>query len=192
MTAAGDPTYTFKPSLMGAPCHFALRQDGLQWERGRYSGLVRYDRIRKVRMSFRPVTMQTQRYITEIWSSDNPKLQISSASWRSLIEQERLNSSYIAFVTELHRRLATAGSAAEFSNGMPVVTYWIGVAVFAASLFAIGALTVRAMLLSEWTAAALVGALFLVFAVQLGIYFHRNLPGRYRPDAIPASVLPRA
>ena len=189
---ADDPTYTYKPSLMGAPCHFALRQEGLQWERGRYAGLVRYDRIRKIRMSFRPVTMQSQRYITDIWSSDNPKLQISSASWRSLIEQERLDAAYTAFVTELHRRLAMAGTTAEFTSGMPVATYWIGVVVFAASIFAIGALTVRAMQLDDWKAAALVGALFLVFAIQLGNYFRRNLPGRYRPEAIPAGVLPRS
>jgi len=189
---ADDPTYTYKPSLMGAPCHFALRQEGLQWERGRYAGLVRYDRIRKIRMSFRPVTMQSQRYITDIWSSDNPKLQISSASWRSLIEQERLDAAYTAFVTELHRRLAMAGTTAEFTSGMPVATYWIGVVVFAASIFAIGALTVRAMQLDDWKAAALVGALFLVFAIQLGNYFRRNLPGRYRPDSIPAGVLPRS
>ena len=47
MTSVDDPTYTYKPSLMGAPCQFALRQEGLQWERGRYAGLVRYDRASK-------------------------------------------------------------------------------------------------------------------------------------------------
>ena len=187
-----DPAYSFKPSLMGAPCHFALRQEGVQWERGRYAGLVRYDHIRSVRMSFRPVTMQSQRYITEIWSSDNPKLMISSASWRSLIEQERLDSAYTAFVTELHRRIAAAGATVAFTSGMPVVTYFIGVVVFAAAILAMGALTVRAMQLDDWKVAALVGVLFLVFAIQIGNYFRRNLPVRYRPDAIPANVLPRA
>ena len=186
-----DPVYSFKPSLMGAPCHFALRQEGVQWERGRYAGLVRYDHIRSVRMSFRPVTMQSQRYITEIWSSDNPKLLISSASWRSLIEQERLDSAYTAFVTELHRRIAAAGATVAFTSGMPVVTYFIGVVVFAAAILAMGALTVRAMQLDDWKVAALVGVLFLVFAIQIGNYFRRNLPVRYRPDAIPANVLPR-
>jgi hypothetical protein len=33
---------------------------------------------------------------------------------------------------------------------------------------------------------------FLVFGYQLGTYFYRNRPGRYRPDAIPPDVLPKA
>ena len=54
--------------------------------------------------------MQTHRFITEIWSADNPKIQIVSVSWRSIMEQERLDNAYSAFVTELHRRLAAAGA----------------------------------------------------------------------------------
>ena len=80
-----DPTYSFKASLMGAPTNFALRQEGLQWERGPYSGFVRYDQIRSIRLSFRPSTMQMQRYIAEIWSSNAPKLDRKST---------RLNSSH--------------------------------------------------------------------------------------------------
>jgi hypothetical protein len=30
-----------------------------------------------------------------------------------------------------------------------------------------------------------------VFAYQLGTYFYRNRPSRYRPDAIPPEVLPK-
>ena len=43
----------------------------------------------------------------------------------------------------------------------------------------------------QWAPTAVVGIFFLVFAYQLGTYFYRNRPGRYRPDAIPPSVLPK-
>ena len=118
--ATGDPTYAFKPSLIGAMCQFTLKPDALEWQIGRRSGRVRYDRVRAVRLSYRPVTMQSQRFITEIWSADNPKIQIVSVSWRSIMEQERLDKAYSAFVTELHRRLAAAGAAAKFSTGLPL------------------------------------------------------------------------
>jgi hypothetical protein len=36
-----------------------------------------------------------------------------------------------------------------------------------------------------------VAIFFLVFAYQLGIYFYRNRPGRYRPGAVPTDVLPK-
>ncbi len=34
-------------------------------------------------------------------------------------------------------------------------------------------------------------AIFAVFALQIGNYFRRNRPQRYRPDAIPREVLPK-
>ncbi len=190
--AAVDPTYAFKPSLMGAICQFALRPDAIDWQIGRYSGSTRYDSVSAVRLSYRPVTMQSHRFVTEIWSAGTPKLQIVSVSWRSMIEQQRLDRDYSAFVTELHRRLAAAGGVACFSTGLPVVTYWIGVVVFGAVMLATAALVVRAGILEQWGASALVGLFFLIFAYQVGSYFYRNRPRRYRPDAIPDGVLPRS
>ena len=190
--ATGDPTYAFKPSLIGAMCQFTLKPDALEWQIGRRSGRVRYDRVRAIRLSYRPVTTQSQRFITEIWSADNPKIQIVSVSWRSIMEQERLDKAYSDFVTELHRRIAGAGAAAKFSTGLPVVTYWIGVIVFTAVILATGALVLRAMSFEQWGATAVVAVFFLVFAYQLGTYFYRNRPGRYRPGAVPRDVLPKA
>ena len=89
----GEPTYAFKPNLVGSPWLLMLKPAGLAWDVGRRSGLVRYDRIRRVRLSFRPVTLQTHRFVAEIWSHDSPKIQFASASWRSLVEQERLDAS---------------------------------------------------------------------------------------------------
>jgi hypothetical protein len=142
-------------------------------------------------MSFRPVTMQSHRFVTEIWSTDGPKIQIASASWRSPLEQQRLDAPYRAFVTELHRRLAAAGSPAKFLSGMPAAIYWIGATVFAALMLAMSVLLVHAIRLNEWTGVAIVSLFLAVFAIQVGSYFRRNRPGRYRPDAIPAAVLPR-
>jgi hypothetical protein len=187
----GGPRYAYKPSLVGAPCEFVLMPEALHFRIGRRSGLVRYDRVRSVRMSFRPVTLQSHRFITEIRSPDNPRIQISSASWRSMMEQERLDAAYSAFIADLHRRLAAASSTAHFSAGTPVTIYWIGFAVFAGVMLATAVMVVRALQNGQWTAAALVGAFFLTFAFQLGNYFRRNRPCRYRPEALPEAVLPR-
>jgi hypothetical protein len=189
--AAADPTYAFKPSLIGGACQFTLKPDGLEWKTGRRSGRVRYDRVRAVRLSYRPVTMQSHRFITEIWSADNPTIQIVSVSWRSIMEQERLDKAYSAFVTELHRRVSAAGAPAKLTTGLPAMTYWIGVVIFSGVILATGTLFLRAIGTVPWAATAVVGIFFLVFAYQLGTYFYRNRPGRYRPDAIPSVVLPK-
>jgi len=187
----GDPTYAFKASLIGSPCQFTLKPDALEWQAGRRSGRIRYEAVRAVRLSYRPVTMQSHRFITELWAPGNPKIQIVSVSWRSIVEQQRLDAAYAAFITELHRRLVAAGAPAQFSTGLPFATYWVGVVVFGAVLVATGGLVVRATSFDQWAPMVVVGIFFLVFAYQLGTYFYRNRPGRYRPDAIPAGVLPK-
>ena len=53
-----DPVYIHKPSLMGAPWELHLRPDALEWHTGRHQGRIPYARVTRVRLSFRPVTMQ--------------------------------------------------------------------------------------------------------------------------------------
>jgi hypothetical protein len=186
-----DPSYAYKPSLMGAHWQMKLMPEGLAYTVGRYSGVVPYDRIRRVRLAFRPMTMQTQRYLTEIWSPDAPKLQIASSSWRSIVEQERQDAAYSAFITELHRRLAAAKSQALFQRGLPSILFALGVVVYGAALIGFVALSVRALQAGDKAAAAFVFVFFLLFAWQVGTYFYRNKPGRYRVEEPPAQLLPR-
>jgi len=187
----GNPTYEFKASLVGAMCQFKLMLDGLHWQVGRRTGNARYDRLRAVRLSYRPVTMQSYRFVTEIWPADQPKIQIVSVSWRSMVSQQRLDAAYAGFITELHRRLAATGGRTQFSIGLPVVTYWVGIVVFSGVLLATAALVLRAVQVAQWSASAVIVIFFGVFAYQLGQYFYRNRPQRYRPDDIPAQVLPK-
>jgi hypothetical protein len=186
-----DPVYIYKPSLMGAPWELRLRPDALEWQAGRHQGRIPYGRITRVRLSFRPVTMQTRRFVTEIWWPDGPRLSIASTSWRSLVEQQPQDRAYGAFIRELHRRIAAAGAAAVLQTGTPAMLYWPGLAVFAAVGLALAALTVRALQVGAYAGAALVGGFFGLFVWQSGGYFQRNRPGRYRPEAVPEDLVPQ-
>jgi hypothetical protein len=188
---ADDPAYAYKPSLIGAPWVFALRPGGIEWQAGRHSGFAPYDRIRRVRLSFRPVTMQSYRFLTEIWSPGNPKIQIASTSWRGMVEQERLDAAYAAFISEFHRRLAAARSPIQCDAGVSSLVYWPGVIVFIVAMGVLMVIAVRALLNAQWIGAAMIVILFLMFSWQLGNHFRRNWPMRYRPDAVPPQVLPR-
>jgi hypothetical protein len=187
----GDPVYLYKPNLMGSPWVFRLGKDGLEWEYGRRSGTVPYDSVQRVRMSFRPATLQTQRFITEIWAPQSPKLQISSTTFRSLMEQARQDDDYTAFVTELHRRFAAAGSTARFESGMHPALYWLGAAVFTTIGVTLAGFLLHTLRQSDWAGAAMVGGVLLLLAWQTGMIFRRNRPQTYRPDAPPQVVLPR-
>jgi hypothetical protein len=190
--AAGDVAYAYKSSLMGAPFEFRLAPDGLEWRKGANSGCAPYGRIRRIRLSFRPMTMQNYRFLAEVWPADGPKLMIASTSWKSLVEHERLDAGYRAFVTELSRRIGAAGGQTQFDTGSLPLLYWPGVVILVVASLAIAALAVRALQTGAWSGAAFVGAFLALFLWQAGNFFRRNRPGTYRPDAVPPQVLPKA
>jgi len=190
--AAGEPVYVYKPSLVGAPFEFRLTSTALEWSRGHHVNRIPYGAIRRLRLSFRPVTMQSHRFLAEVWPAANSKVQICSTSWRSIVEHENHDAAYTAFIVELHRRMAAAGTSASFEAGFPSLTYWIGLVCFAGTSLALAALTVQALQIGAWAGAATVGGFLALFLWQLGTFFRRNRPGTYRPEAPPAEVLPQA
>jgi hypothetical protein len=189
--AAADVPYSYRPSLLGAAWSFSLTGDGLAWEAGRKAGLVPYRHIRRIRMSFKPVSMQSQRYLTEVWADRAPKLEIVSSSWKSLVEQERLDKSYSVFVTELHRRIADAQAQTRFEQGSNPIIYWPGLGAFAGVGLGLAWLIVRALQADAKGGAAFIAAFMILFFWQGGNFFRRNRPGLYRPDAPPAELLPK-
>ncbi|HEU0082039.1 MAG TPA: hypothetical protein VFQ87_04135, partial [Bradyrhizobium sp.] len=52
--------YVFKASLIGSAHRFALTADGIDWQVGGKAGLWRYADIAAVRLSYRPVSMQSR------------------------------------------------------------------------------------------------------------------------------------
>jgi hypothetical protein len=188
--APPEPTYSYKPSLMGAPFWFRLTDSALEWSKGRYADRVPYDRIRRLRLSFRPVTMQTHRFQAEIWPVAGPKLLVASTSCRSIVEQERHDAAYRDFVVELHRRIAAHGGQPSLEAGAPAPIFWIGLVVFTGACLALAALVVRALQLGELAGAAIVGGFLALFLWQVGGFLARNRPATYRPDALPPQVLP--
>jgi hypothetical protein len=186
------PTYAYKPSLLGAAHEFQLQPDALVLTAGRRRKRIPYGSIRRVRLSFRPVTLQNERFIAEIWSEDGDKVEIASASWKSMVEQERFDGRYREFIAELHRRMIAAGSHARFETGSSSLLYWPGVAIFAVTSVALAILVVRGLQAGSAAGAGFVAIFLVLFLWQAGTFFRRNRPRTYRPEALPADVLPGA
>jgi hypothetical protein len=187
--ADSDPHYAYKPALMGGASQFWLRPGGLEWHVRSATGVVPYARVDRVRLSFRPVTAQPYRFLTEV-RAPGARMTIVSSSWKSMFEQERQNDAYRAFVIELHRRIAAAGGSAQFVSGYGAPLYWVGLAIFTATVFGFAVMILRALLTQVWAGAGFVAAFLALFLWQVGGYFRRNRPGTYRPDALPPLLLP--
>jgi hypothetical protein len=191
-TGAGDPfAYAYRPSLLGAAWEFRLAGDGIDWAAGRKGGHIPFPAVRRLRMSYRPASMQSHRFMTELWADGAPKLEILSSSWKSMVEQERLDGRYTAFVAELHRRIALAAAPARFEKGSNPLLYWPGLIVFIGVSLGLALLVVRALQVNAKGGAAFIGGFLALFLWQGGNFFRRNRPGRYSPEALPADLLPK-
>ena len=189
--AGGGASYAYRPSLLGAAWQFKLTDDGIDWVAGRRSGHIPYRDVRRVRMSFKPANMQSQRFVTEIWAEGAPKLAIVSSSWKSMFEQERLDRSYSAFVAELHRRVVQAEMPVRFDRGGNPLLYWPGLFAFASLMIVLAVLIVRALQADALGGAAFIAAFLALFLWQGGNFISRSRPGVYRPDALPAALMPK-
>jgi len=190
--SAGEPVaYAYRPSLLGAAWEFKLTGDGIDWAAGRKAGHIPFRNVRRLRMSYRPASMQSHRFMTELWAEGAPKLKILSSSWKSLVEQERLDKPYAAFVAELHRRIALAAPSARFEQGSHPLLYWPGLLAFAGVALGLALLVVRALQADSKSGAAFIGGFLVLFLWQSGNFFRRNRPGLYRPEALPSELMPK-
>jgi len=183
-------SYDYRPSLLGAGWHFSLTPAGIDWSAGARGGFVPYGDVRGLRLSYRPTSMQSHRFVTEIWSRNAPALRVVSTTWKSMVEQQRQDATYTRFVSDLHARLGAARATVDCERGRPPLIYWPGLVVFVGVTIAMAALIVRALQAHVIAGAVFVAIFFALFVRQGWLFFGRNRPGRYTLAAPPRDLLP--
>jgi hypothetical protein len=182
--------YVYKASLIGSAHRFELIEDGLSWHVGGKSGVWRYPDIAAIRLSYRPVSMQSRRFRADIGHVNGQRVSVLSTTWQTVTLMTPQDKDYRAFIIELHRRLEGAGAGVVLVGGLKPGLYAAAVAVLALVAIAITGLLARAI-----ATGALGGALFLLgfaalFGWQIGGFIRRNKPQRYGFGALPAELLP--
>jgi hypothetical protein len=192
MSADGEPAtrYAYKASLIGAAHQFELTDDGLSWRVAGRSAVWPYADIAAIRLSYRPVSMQSRRFRADVENADGARIAILSTSWQTAALMAPQDRDYRAFITRLHARMAKAGSRATLIGGLGPRTYAAAVGLLTLVAISMSGLFVRAVTTGEFA-----GALFLVgfaalFGWQVGGFVRRNRPRLYAFDHLPAALLP--
>jgi hypothetical protein len=184
--------YAYKPSLFRAAFEFRLTPSALEFTMGPRSGRISYGDIRRLRLSYRPTSVQSSRYLTEIWPAAGPKLSIASTSRRTMIDAERHDAAYAAFVRDLAGRVAKANPDAPIELGTLPLVYWPGLTVFVVLAIAMLVLAVRAVQVEQWGGTAVIVGFWALFLWQIGRFFWRNRPRHCLGEAVPDDILPPA
>lgn len=78
------PRYAYRASLVGAAQQYKLTDSGLSWQIGGRAGLWPYSSISKIRLSFRPVSMQSRRFRADLVDEAGHKLRVLSTTWQTV------------------------------------------------------------------------------------------------------------
>jgi hypothetical protein len=182
--------YAFKASLIGSAHQFELTEQGLSWRVAGRTGLWPYVDIAAVRLSYRPVSMQSRRFRADISNADGARLAILSTSWQTAALMAPQDRDYRAFIVALHARMAEAASRAVLAGGLGPRVYAAAIVCVTLLAVAMAGLLLRSVATGEWA-----GALFLIgfaalFAWQVGGFIARNRPLAYTFDDLPKALLP--
>jgi len=182
--------YAYKASLIGSAHQFELTDAGLSWQIAGRSGIWAYTDIAAVRLSYRPVSMQSRRFRADIENANGRRIAVLSTTWQTVSLMTPQDHGYRAFITELHRRMAEAGSKAALIGGIGPVTYAAAVTMVALLAIAMAGLLARALATSEFTGALFLVAMAAWFAWTVGGFIKRNRPLSYSFDRLPDALLP--
>ena len=188
--AAAGVRYAYKASLIGAAHQFELTDAGLSWRIAGKSGVWPYAEISAIRLSYRPVSMQSRRFRADIENADGARIAILSTTWQTAALMAPQDQDYRDFIALLHERMEKAGSKAALIGGLRPRIYAAAIVLLTLVTIAMAGLLVRAIATGELT-----GALFLVgfaalFAWQIGGFVRRNRPRAYTSDHLPEALLP--
>jgi hypothetical protein len=182
--------YAYKASLVGAAHRFELTEEGLSWQVGGKSAVWPYDQISAIRLSYRPVSMQSRRFRADIESAGRGHLVLLSTSWQTAALMAPQDQDYRLFITQLHARLKQAGSNTALIGGLRPRIYAAAIVLLSLLAIAMTGLLVRAIATGEFPGILFLLGFAALFTWQVGGFVRRNRPRAYTSDDLPAALLP--
>ncbi len=192
MSEAVDPTvYRLRANAFVKPRTYRLTEAALTWEEdgGKRDGVF-YDGIAEVRLAYVPTRFTANRYRAQVIFKAGGMAEITNADYRGIADFAEHNDAYVAFLSELHRRLAAKGKDVVFRQGNSVAGFALNLAL---TVFIFVMIALAVLLLFSWGGplVAVVKLVILLFFVPVLVrYIRRARPGTYDPLALPAAVLP--
>ena len=99
---AATTSYAYKASLIGSAHRFELTDTGLSWHIAGRSGVWPYADIAAIRLSYRPISMQSRRFRADIENKNGGRIAVLSTTWQTVTLMVPQDHGYRAFIVELH------------------------------------------------------------------------------------------
>ena len=182
--------YAYKASLIGAAHRFELADEGMTWLIAGKSGLWPYADICAIRLSYRPVSMQSRRFRADIDHVSGGRIAVLSTTWQTAALMAPQDHDYRVFIAQLHERMEKAGSRAALIGGLRPRIFAAAIVFLTLVAIAISGLLVRAIATGEFAGVVFLLGFAALFAWQIGGFVRRNKPQAYTFDRLPEALLP--
>ena len=196
--------YTHRAKPYSSEIVLCLGKRELQVEKGKSKQSYPLDKLERIRLSYAPRNISRLTFVCDIRARDGNSVTINNLDWKSLIQVEKVDPGYRAFVDALVTRAATLNPKIQLEAGCGIVRYRLTQAI---GFGVIGALIIAACyyggLLGNFKgveepanehAGKLLAGGSVALAVYLGLWLKtfltRNRPRSFTAQAIPESVLP--
>jgi hypothetical protein len=182
--------YAYRASLIGAAHQFELTDVGLSWRVSGKSDVWPYAGISSIRLSYRPVSMQSHRFRADIENTGGARLVMLSTTWQTAALMAPQDNDYRAFIAQLHARMAVAASKATLIGGLTPRIYGAALILLTLVALAMTGLLIRAIAVGEWAGVLFLLGFAALFTWQIGGFIRRNRPRAYTFDHLPEALLP--
>lgn len=134
--------------------------------------------------------MQSRRFRADIAALPRGRIAILSTSWQTAALMAPQDRDYRAFIVQLHRRMAEAGSSAALVGGLKPAIYAAAIGLLTLVAVAMAGLFVRAVMVGQFAGILFLAGFAALFAWQVGGFVARNRPRAYSFDDLPQALLP--
>lgn len=185
-----DQTYAHTPKPFGREVTFTLKGRELIVSDERKTLTAPLKEVVQVRLTYEPRNTMAKGFRMKLWLSNNRTAAMSNLAWKSLIQVERQDAPYRAFITNLITEIGKANPACIFLAGQPKPFWLLVVAAALATVAGFIWLIVRSMQAGSSSMALLTVVFGAYFTFTIGEMIRRNRPRTFTAQTIPADLLP--
>jgi hypothetical protein len=185
------PVYTARANAFVEVRTYRLTEDALTWEEeGKPLDGAFFDQIAEVRLAYAPTRVVTRRYRAQVILKAGGMAELSNMSYRGFADFEDRSAAYVAFVTELHRRLAAEGQNVRYRGGNSPLGYVANLLITAFTFLGLGAVLLLIPIVALPGIVIVKLAIIAAFVPTLVRFIQRARPIAYDPLNIPRALLP--
>lgn len=184
------PYYRQNPRPTGQEIAYRLDGHRLTVDSGRKVSEVQLGAVEEVRLSFEPRSLAHNVLRTRLRLTDGRSITLTSITWRSMIQAERQDQDYGAFVRRLVGAIAAANPGARFVAGKNPLLWAASAIVAGILLVAMAVFAWRAFQMGAQGTALMTLAVMGLGVWQLEPIVRLNKPRSFDPKDPPRDLVP--